>query len=987
VLVNDALYVHGGKVDQSNQYSYSSAPNTNQVLFLSLSSEFSAQSPPWTLVSSSPNTSTSLAWHSLSAFNTSHALRFGGLPDPNSETVLLNLADSAAIFDVSTRTSPVWVPEPSSWGGQPIRRHRHSSITSPDGHVFIFGGERSDGSRVAFSDHFYFAGSSMSFNSLPTSNAPPDLYGHASVILSDGRILVFGGYSPSQSTLLPFSTIWVLDSSKMEWSVTRTDTSSLPSPRVAFAAASIPSGRVIIQGGCDSGFQTNFADGWVLDTTTNPWKWSSIDALSQVGPRRDHFAVSFGAQVIFGFGKYSLCHYFLVSDVRTGYLDNGPAPPALEVYSPSSNTFVSTYPRPPPGFTPTQTVPPISSIPSNSKAPSSKPGSSADPLSPTPNPPPIKDKNRHAAAIALGTVFGFFAFLAVGVGAAYYVRKRQQSDGGPHFMALSDEDGDIVGDSHRLARAIPIVKMHNAPSQHGILGSLGVALKMRNSRSTAPRRDMLADEDARSLGEWYNHPKSVVGSTWSLKSILGAGMKTRSRHPSSGGLPSSPSEEKDPFADTENITRDEHTGLISLTARTPTRLSRRETSYQSWRSDSSYHDPFSDPVYDYAGDPNSADLYQGLRLVTPGDETREALERQTSRASVRPPLLNLQSVLPVSRGGHPLSPLSEHTSQSTLPSQRITSSNSSHGHSTNDSPLNTGDSSPSLPPRTVSIINTSNSSLGQPVRRTDSWWSRFSRANTSRKGTYDIRDPNPPPKLGAIEEASSRRSTPAVPDEEATSHLPTTLGPIVYPPRHRTQKSGEPSDEGPSKLIPTRVYGAERYGKSFSSLKTSDSEAIERMAGTMDVVHYMKSRSQSENRRSISGLSIETFSSVSGHEDNDVGTTRGEKGDNLILFAAPSEMLPMSPTFRHPLSADQGDDPTLPHAVDAAQPPTSPGSVAEKVRNFERRMSMEAPVSPTTPNTKHREERTKKRVEVNYGLAPKPSLFVANPDRGGSTDS
>jgi hypothetical protein len=98
----------------------------------------------------------------------------------------------------------------------------------------------------------------------------------------------------------------------------------------------------------------------------------------------------------------------------------------------------------------------------------------------------------------------------------------------------------------------------------------------------------------------------------------------------------------------------------------------------------------------------------------------------------------------------------------------------------------------------------------------------------------------------------------------------------------------------------------------------------------------------------------------------------------------------MSPTFRHPLSADQGDDPTLPHAVDAAQPtigkktktPTSPGAVADKVRQFERRMSMEVPVSPTTPNTKHREERTKKRVEVNYGLAPKPSLFVANPDRG-----
>ena len=302
MLVNDALYVHGGKVDQSNQFSYASAPNTNEVLFLSLSSGFSAQSPPWTLVSSSTNSSTSLAWHAISAFNTTHALLFGGLPDPNSQTVLLTRADSAAILDVSARTSPEWIPEPSSWGGQPIRRHRHSSATSRTGNVFIIGGERSDGSRVAFSDHFYFAGSTLSFNPLPTSNAPPDLYGHASVIL-DGRMLVFGGYSPSQSVLLPFSTIWVLDLSTMEWSVISTDTSPLPAPRVAFAAAVIGSGRVIIQGGCDSSFQTNFADGWVLDTTTNPWKWSSVDALSQVGARRDHFAVSFGGQVIFGFGK------------------------------------------------------------------------------------------------------------------------------------------------------------------------------------------------------------------------------------------------------------------------------------------------------------------------------------------------------------------------------------------------------------------------------------------------------------------------------------------------------------------------------------------------------------------------------------------------------------------------------------------------------------------------------------------------------------
>jgi len=214
----------------------------------------------------------------------------------------------------------------------------------------------------------------------------------------------------------------------------------------------------------------------------------------------------------------------------------------------------------------------------------------------------------------------------------------------------------------------------------------------------------------------------------------------------------------------------------------------------------------------------------------------------------------------------------------------------------------------------------------------------------------------------------------------------------LYPPGHW-------NEAGPARA---RVYGTDHHGKSLSSLRTADSEAIERMAGTMDVVHYMKGRSHSGYRHSVSGLSIETISSagVSEHEDKNVGIPRGEVGeggDDLILLVSPVELEPTSPVFRHPLAADQGDDPTLPHAVDAAYPSTesknttiltSPSRhVAHKVREYERRMSMEAPVSPTTPNTKYREERTKKRVEVKYGLAPKPSLFVANPDRSASTDS
>lgn len=216
----------------------------------------------------------------------------------------MNLDDSAEILDVSSHTSPVWIPEPTSWAAQPVRRIRHSTATAPNGLVFIFGGVRADGSQIAFSDHSYFSSSTMTFTPLPTSGAAPDLYGHASVVLPDGRILVFGGYSPSQTRLVPLSTIWVLDTSTMQWSVVNTDTTPLPSPRMAFAAVYFGAGKVIIHGGSNSALQTNFADGWMLDTSKNPWTWSQIDALTQVGARRDHFAVALGAQVIFGFGGY-----------------------------------------------------------------------------------------------------------------------------------------------------------------------------------------------------------------------------------------------------------------------------------------------------------------------------------------------------------------------------------------------------------------------------------------------------------------------------------------------------------------------------------------------------------------------------------------------------------------------------------------------------------------------------------------------------------
>lgn len=297
-VVNEVVFVYGGKTDPFNQFSYTSAPNNNDILLLSLASPFPGSSPPWEITTAANQSSSegpALAWSTLSALNNTLMLLFGGQTDGDSPTI----GGGAELLNVYSRIQPNWT---SQLDAPPPSRIRHSSATSSSGLVFVFGGVKPDDSGIAFSDHFYFDDNTLLFTSLSTLNAPPDVFGHASIILSDGRILVFGGYCPSQGLLLPLSTIWMFDTMDLTWTVATTASASLPSPRVAFAAALILDGKIIIHGGSDSIFETNFADGWLLDTTQNPMAWTPVDALSQLGGLRDHFAVPSADQVIFGFG-------------------------------------------------------------------------------------------------------------------------------------------------------------------------------------------------------------------------------------------------------------------------------------------------------------------------------------------------------------------------------------------------------------------------------------------------------------------------------------------------------------------------------------------------------------------------------------------------------------------------------------------------------------------------------------------------------------
>ncbi|TFK70319.1 galactose oxidase [Pluteus cervinus] len=920
-LITNSLIIYGGKTDQFNSYSYTSAPNTDELLHLPLTSTFDLSSPPWELVGNSTPWQ-GLSWHSLTPYNTSQLLLFGGLPDANSPVVSVDNPDSAAVLDVSDLSNPVWSTKASSWASEPTRRIRHSACVSSSGSVYLIGGEKADDSQSGYSDHQVFTSSPPSFASLPTAGAPTEIYGHASVLLSDGRLLVMGGYSSSSDSLLPFSTIWSLDTStsSVSWSQIAISGSSIPAPRRGFAATALSDGRVLIQGGSDADLLRNFDDGWVLDLSQS--QWTQLPSLSQVGARRDHFAIPVGSQVLFGFG----------------YANDAPASASLMLFDPSTNTFLTSFTPP----TPTQTLPgPSQTGPSNHNG-SSPPGSNNDGNDPSHLPDPNKSPS---PAVAIGVALAVLA-LAVGGVVTYYVLKRRRSTEDRRFVSLRnipDNFGDGEGSMH-MAGEIPAAgHFGEKHPQATLLNSLGMSHLFsttfggRNVRVQPERRDMLADEDTREFGQWYGARRDASHSTtWSLKNILGGKVPSRlpSREPSISSNQGSFTwrEKVDPFADSAVLLTDEEAGYIGTVSNQAHH--RKYSSYASNRSRWSYNDPFVDPI--------DEQIQAVARLV---EDTRDP------SAHTPPPTLHVMTVSN-SHAPHVLSPLVEQASSSSLGNQDAQGSQASHSqdhispfessshatsHTSHDhlSPI-----SP-LAPRTTSLLG------GSPppshfVQRSNSWWSRFTPSGfLDRKGSdasrrsvkaLDIRDPNPPPlMLGAIDETISLENA-----AERPNHYP--------------------------KSFSRRPYGIQN--ESTTSLKTSrttDSEALEHMGGTMQVVQRVSSRHR-HRTASTGTLSIETYAETNrGHSPEKSGESE------LISFSSPVEAKSPEDTVRPPPSA---------HVAGLKTAPRSPGgAVAARIQAYERRLTIDQEVlSPT--NTRRLEERN-----VQYGLAPRPSLFVANPDR------
>ncbi|KAI0091033.1 hypothetical protein BDY19DRAFT_933279 [Irpex rosettiformis] len=1004
-LVADVLYIQGGRTDPYNSQSYSSAPISNDLLSLSLNTSFNPTAPNLKYVGGCSIGLTpqcpAVSWHTLVPFNLSALLLFGGVAGPNSPSILPDGSDSSVLLTISPIGDPSWVYETQSWANEPMRRIHHTAVLSRS-KVWIVGGEKADGSISAFSENYVFDPLVPSFTQIPSTNGPTDITGHGSLVLSDGRLLVFGGYSPSQATLIPFTTIWSLDTTKSDasWTTLTVSDTSFPSPRRAFATTLLDNGKVLIHGGANGVLQDTYADGWILDTTQNPMTWTNVSQLAQLGPRRDHFAVGLGSTVIFGFG----------------YAQNGPASASFDVFDASSGNFLSTYNPPsvvasptlgptgqPTGVSPTQVPPGSGEYPSPTSSPGNGSGgnngsgshngngSGGDNggNSGNPNDPSgASDSGHRDKIIALSAIFGVLGLMVVTTGAAWYLRKQHSPSSFQVLRASGDEE------SPGSRRPVPMAGMYEPggamPIVRTVRDKLSKVVPGIAPTQTQGRRDMLADEDTREFGSWYavrrdtSSVQSSVASSRrpafdrlydSLVSLRSAGgamlgyaadaagarsLKSREASTSAKGSiwhRNEKSSSYDPYSDQTNLIYQ----TPSLAASLP-RGGRQQSSYTCV-------DPFED--YD-------VDSFKFAPEVVYHDESDEDDLKGYPALRDPPPHPKLRS--PATLDLTRVNPQSENNSFATLSIPSFNSDSTSTGTGLH-SPLFATSSNSSQEPhspasaRHPSSIIDANPSIGQKLRRSNTWWARFSktplleraRSNSSSNSTrpIDFRDPNPPPRLLTIEESMNSNS----PDS---------------PEGKRRNTSGEHR----------QMYSQIHHGRSQSSLqtsKTADSETLERMANTMQIVQKGSSSSKGPSRdtsgrddeHSIDDaflvllhipppLSDRPLSIISGSPATDTG-------EEPSFVQSPTQMSREELSHK-PLALG---DVVSPRRPSPAKRPSS-SKVAEQVAAYERRMSQ------SLENDQGRSLPPPRRTRNSaYGLAPKASLFVANPDHrlGSSGDS
>jgi hypothetical protein len=628
-------------------------------------------------------------------------------------------------------------------------------------------------------------------------------------------------------------------------------------------------------------------------------------------------------------------------------------------------------------------------------------------------------------SIVVGSLFGALALVALTITAVYYARKRNEhgvmarpwgkgeESGRSLVWAAGDDDGAHDGlepDSASTARGENVHMIGRwGPATGGLAGVLA-AIGLGKTMGRRQRFDMLADEDIREFnisrdlsGHSYESgmhdgaqrpPHSRRASGLSFTSTIGQSIKTignvftRQNSIKEWWDRKARTTEVNPFADEAALL---DAGEFGTTVRAVAARPRGgEHHFQS--SSDAYRDPFASELDSGPGSPT---MEEGNPFVNPlagsstGPGTHAYELGDNPGTIVMAPLSKV-----VSAGAGSTSSSNEAGSGSNTTARLSTSSHEL--------------SSPSSGAAPTLMSNTRTA----PVRRSDSWWARFSRTSlllgdrTSSNSSYEggpqrastssrrlslslnrdrnaqsnrgvsnrplydqslnLRDPNPPPRLHAIEESGGNSISPESPKKTS----PTSRS-DEYKPRH---------------------------GRSVTSLrssKTVDSETLERLGGHYTVIQRMRSSDSNtsptdaspEEARSLHVRLVSPGdrrqSTLSSYAADDEDHSGSEDENELVM--SPVEI---TPTDRNPLYSEGlvGPRPPPPPTNSRIKRPT--GEVASRIAAYElqgtlSQMTVGGGPRQAPPTDEERKEQREKRMKarsVDWGLTKRPSLFVANPD-------
>jgi N-acetylneuraminic acid mutarotase len=213
----------------------------------------------------------------------------------------------------STASAELYDPVRNSWKltePMAVPRSFHSATLMPDGEVLVTGG-----GTTWYGERGGVTAGSEAFN--PRTNSWRQVasmsiprYAHQAVLLSDGRLLVSGGWSATKNSDLSKASAETYDPAADVW----TATGSMADARADFVMVGLPDGRVLAAGGIDRRYRV-LDSAELFDPVTGDWQitgklpvaiWWPASAVFPDG--RVLFAG--GATDVVGSGRTATCEIY-----------------------------------------------------------------------------------------------------------------------------------------------------------------------------------------------------------------------------------------------------------------------------------------------------------------------------------------------------------------------------------------------------------------------------------------------------------------------------------------------------------------------------------------------------------------------------------------------------------------------------------------------------------------------------------------------------